>query len=98
METGRAQRLSARSSEARRYRDILDGFALEYGIATESDMRRARKAAHLSLWLEQEAARTANGESIDIELATRTSNSVTRMLRSLDASKKARERAARRRL
>ena len=58
--TGKAllEGVDGRTHLARRYGELLDGLVVEYGVVAESDMHRAREAAHLSLWLEQEAAKT----------------------------------------
>jgi hypothetical protein len=79
--------IDGRTRIGRRFRDILDELVVEFDIAgSESDMRLAREATHLSVWLEGEAARTARGESVDIGAVTTTTNTLRRLLSDLSAS------------
>lgn len=89
------ENVDGRTRRGRRFRDVLDNLALEYGAANESDLALCRAAATLVLSIEDMAARTVRGESNDPALAARVSTRLQRALGALAASKRQRMRGAR---
>jgi hypothetical protein len=84
--------VDGRSREARRYRDLLDSFVIEHNAMAEAELCLARRAAGLSVWLEQQEALAAKGKAIDIGAVTTATNSLRRLLDDLAASSRARGR------
>ena len=75
-----------RSAHARRFRDLIAGFAAPYGGAaalTVAELALIRNAASLTQQLEQLQADAAAGRPVDSEQLTRLSNSAQRTLASL---------------
>jgi hypothetical protein len=75
-----------RSAHARRFRDLIAGFAAPYGGAaalTVAELALIRNGASLTQQLEQLQANAAAGKPIDREQLTRLSNSAQRTLASL---------------
>ena len=80
---------------ARRHRDIVDALVAEFDATNESDLLLVRRAANLSLQLEQQELAAVRGESVDTGAMVTAGNALRRLLRDLRASWKARKRAAR---
>jgi len=75
-----------RSASARRFRDLIAGFAAPYGgqaALTVAEQALIRNAASLTLKLEQLQADAAAGRPVDSEQLTRLANSAARTLASL---------------
>jgi len=75
-----------RSASARRFRDLIAGFAAPYGgeaALTVGEQALVRNAAALTLKLEQMQADAAAGRPVDSEQLTRLANSAARTLASL---------------
>lgn len=85
--------IDGRSKEARRHRDLLDSFAIEFNAVSESELSQCRLAADLQLQCELEAAKRLRGEPIDEGALVTAGNALRRHLRDLRAS--ARRRSAR---
>ncbi len=78
--------IDGRSTDARRFKDLIAGFAAPYGgesALTVGEQALVRNAAAMSLKLEQMQADAVAGKPIDSEQLTRLSNSVQRTLASL---------------
>ena len=87
--------VDGRSKEARRYRDVMDGYIVQFDATEEAELSLCRRAAGLAVWLEQQESLVAKGAPIDIGAMTTASNAHRRLLRDLAASKRARQRARR---
>ena len=72
-----------RSATAKRYRDLLDAYMLEFNVTTEAGQTLARRAAGLACWLEQQEAVLAEGGTVDIAVMTTSTNSLRRLLADL---------------
>jgi hypothetical protein len=84
--------VDGRGTMARRYRDLLDRYTTEFAIVDESDLSLARRAATISVQLEQQEARLLNHEPVNnAEMATAT-NTLRRLI--FDLRKSARRRGA----
>jgi hypothetical protein len=81
---------------ARRHRDLHDALILEYDATTETARSHVRRAAALSILLEQLEAKVASGEPIDADAMVRSSNALRRVLSDLanDKRLRARQRSA----
>jgi hypothetical protein len=87
--------IDGRTTQARRYRDILNNLVIEYVLTSEADLALARSLAIQSVWLEEETAKRARGEPVNDVMLTRASNAIRRLKRDLEASTRARIRRAR---
>lgn len=72
-----------RTRHARRLRDVLDALIEEFDACTEGKLSLCRRAAGLSVWLEQQEALIASGAAIDIAATTTATNSLRRLLSDL---------------
>jgi len=81
--------IDGRSAEARRYRDLIEGFTAEFGSATpgEREMALIRQAAALTVQAETMQAAIVRGEAVDIEQLTRVANALTGTLKELGIRK-----------
>lgn len=79
-----------RSAEARRWRDVCEGLAREYGIGlspTATERALVYTAANATLVTEGISNRLAAGHQVDGDEMVRATGALTRALRSLDAIK-----------
>lgn len=81
---------------ARRHRDLHDALTIEYDATTETARGHVRRAASLSIMLEQEEAKVASGEPANANTMVRLSNALRRVLSDLakDRRLRARQRSA----
>jgi hypothetical protein len=86
--------IDGRTTQARRYRDILNNLVIEYALSSETDLIVARSLAVQSVWLEQETAKMAKGEPIDTVMLVRAGNAIRRLHAALERTTKARIRRA----
>jgi hypothetical protein len=84
--------VDGRSTLARRYRDILAQFVSDLGgDPSEAQSIIARRATTLACWCEQQEAKAAAGESLNIaEFATAT-NTLRRLLNDLGLERRMRD-------
>lgn len=78
--------IDGRSTEARRFRDLVESFADGLGGLeglTEAERSLVRSCALLTIEAERLQAKAASGEAIDDEALTRVSNSQARLLAAL---------------
>ena len=82
--------IDGRSAEARRYRDLIEGFAADFDDAPpgERELALIRQAAAMSVQAEALQARIVRGEDVDLEQLTRLSNVLTRTLKELGIRKR----------
>lgn len=82
--------IDGRSAEARRYRDLIEGFAADFGATPpgEREMALIRQAAAMSVQAEALQAKIVRGENVDLEQLTRLSNVQTRALKALGLHKR----------
>lgn len=85
--------VDGRTAPARRFRDVLDNLAAQFGATTESDLALVRRAAGLAVMIEQGEARLARGEEIDAGAQITAINAQRRVLADLAASQRARKRS-----
>ncbi len=81
--------IDGRSTEARRFRDLVESFADGLGGLeglTEAERSLVRGCALLTVEAERMQAQAA-GEAVDLEQLTRVSNAQTRVLRTLQRGK-----------
>lgn len=75
------QNVDARSSSARRFRDIVDAFTAEVGgELTESERGLVQQAAGLTMRCEQLQGAIIRGEAVDDDLLVRLSGTAKRLL------------------
>ncbi len=91
--TNRSEKLrgiDGRSAEARRFRDLCEGFAADFGATPpgEREMALIRQAAALTVQTETLQAKIMRGEEVDLEQLTRLANVTTRTLRELGIRKR----------
>jgi hypothetical protein len=79
-------RVDGRTTAGRRYRDVLDQLIVEHNIVGESDMLLARRAADLTVWLDDQASLRANGAASDIATSVTAANALRRILSDLRGS------------
>lgn len=84
--------VDGRSTSARRYRDVLDGLVAQFDCTSESDLALARRAAGLSIVLEEGEARIARSQPVDGSAHATLINAQRRILADLAASLRARRR------
>jgi hypothetical protein len=78
--------LDGRSSEARRFRDLVERLSEPFGgleRLSESEVALVRTAASLTVSAEALQAKAATGEPLDLEALTRLSNAQTRIFQAL---------------
>ncbi len=68
--------IDGRSAEARRFRDLCEGFAADFGSTPPGprEMALIRQAAAVAIQAEELQAAIVRGEAVDIEQLTRLSN------------------------
>ncbi len=80
--------INGRSAEARRYRDLIDGFSADLGgTPGQRELALIRQAAALTVQSEVMQAAIVRGEAIDVEQLTRLANVLTRTLKELGIHK-----------
>lgn len=84
-----------RTRPGRRYRDLVDDYAAEFGCATASEVAKAHAAAVLTLDVETLAAQRVRGEPTDSALLSRQVGRQRRALADLEAVRRAHKRAGR---
>ena len=89
------ENVDGRTREARRFRDLLDGYVTQFGCTDEADLTRCRGAARLAFALEQHDERKLTGTIVDDDAAARLTSRLERILASLAASQKQRKRGGR---
>lgn len=89
------QNADLRTAEARRLRDLIDGFAVQYGCVDEGDLALCRGAARLALMLEQRDAQLVRGEPVDLGDTARATSRLQRILRELLTAQRQRKRGLR---
>jgi hypothetical protein len=73
-----------RSTEARRYKDLVDGYTQALGgKLTEAQITAARRCAELTVLAEQTRARALRGEAVDQLALVRLEGSLNRAIRAL---------------
>jgi hypothetical protein len=82
--------VDGRTAQARRFRDLLDGFLREAGDTSEFAQSLARRAAALSIFLEGEEAKLVSGQPVDIGGMTTAANALRRLLADLGIKREAR--------
>jgi hypothetical protein len=75
--------VDGRTSAARRYRDLVDGYLLDAGDVSSSAQSLARRAASLGIWIEAEEAKLVTGQPVDIGALTTAANAQRRLLENL---------------
>lgn len=85
----------ARTREGRRLRDLIDGFAAQYGCVDEGDLALCRGAARLAFMLEQRDAQLVRGEPVDLGDTARATSRLQRILRELLTAQRQRKRGLR---
>jgi hypothetical protein len=85
--------IDGRSAEARRYRDLCEGFAAAFGTTPpgEREMALIRQAAALTVQAEKLQSAIVRGEDVDLEQLTRLTNVTTRTLKELGLYKRRRQ-------
>jgi len=84
--------VDARSTWARRYRDLIEGLTADLGEPlTEAERQQVRTAASLQLHVEQLTAAMVNGQAVDTDAITRAGNGATRALGALHSRRSARK-------
>lgn len=87
------RKVDLRSSEARRFRDLMVSLARPFGGIeglSESERALIRSCATLTVEAERLQARAASGKTIDLEALVRVSNSQARLLSTIRRGKAAR--------
>ena len=72
-----------RTSAARRFRELVDGYLQDAGDFSESAQCLARRAAAIGIWLEAAEAKLVNGGDVDIDKMTTAANAQRRLLENL---------------
>src|SRR5271168_2974500 len=74
--------IDGRSAEARRFRDLVEGFKADLGISMtgERELALIRQAAALTVQSEAMQSAIVRGDDIDVEQLTRLTNVLTRTL------------------
>jgi hypothetical protein len=85
--------IDGRSAEARRFRDLVEGFAADFGTTPpgEREMALVRQAAAITVQAESMQAAIVRGEDVDPEQLTRLMNVQTRTLKELGLKKRGRQ-------
>lgn len=83
------QQIDGRSAEARRYRDLVEGFARDFGVSGPGERESAllRQAAALTVQAELMQAAIIRGDPIDVEQLVRVTNAQSRTLGKLGIRK-----------
>jgi len=79
--------VDGRSSEARRYRDLVRAYSAplgSLGTLGAVDTTLVREAASMTILSEAMAASLVRGEAVDTEQSTRAANALSRLLRQLE--------------
>lgn len=86
--------IDGRSAEARRYRDLIEGFAADFGDPPPGEREQAliRQAAALTVQIESMQSEIVRGDSVNLGHLTRLSNAQTRALKALGLHKRCRAR------
>jgi hypothetical protein len=86
--------IDGRSAEARRYRDLVEGFVADFGSQKpgERELALIRQAAALTVQTEALQVKIVRGEDLDLEQLTRLTNVLTRTLKELGLRKRRAER------
>ncbi len=85
--------IDARTAEARRFRDLCEGFTKDLGSPPGArDLALVRQAAALTVQTETMQAKIVRGEDVNVEQLTRLANGVTRTLRELGIRKRGAQR------
>lgn len=81
--------IDGRSAEARRYRDLVEGFSADFvSPLGEREMALIRQAAAMTVQAETMQTKIVRGEAVDLEQLTRLSNVLTRTLKELGIHKR----------
>lgn len=82
--------IDGRSAEARRFRDLIEGFAADFGATPPGEREQAliRQAAALTVQIELLQAKIVRGDNVDLQQLTRLSNVQTRALKALGLHKR----------
>ena len=85
--------IDGRSSESRRYRDLIEGFVADFGSQApgEREMTLIRQAAALTVQAEALQSKIVRGEEVNLEQLTRLTNVLTRALKELGLKKRRRD-------
>jgi hypothetical protein len=75
--------VDGRSTVARRFRDIMRGYAEEFEVVTEAEQVLVRQAATLAILSEQLQAQLVKGEPIDADTITKLTGQLRRVLADL---------------
>jgi len=88
--------VDGRSAESRRFRDLTEGFAADFGSTPpgEREMALIRQAAAVTVQAEAMQAAILRGEAVDPDQLVRLTNIQTRTLKELAAGKRRAQKSA----
>src|SRR5882724_5043934 len=81
--TGLLSGIDGRSSNARRYKDLIIGFVAQFGLRGDADVALVETAAALKLRIEMQTALMCTGERVDVQEIGRLSSELRHILSDL---------------